>query len=98
MITSCKETHVSDLRVGTLLGFFGDAALLVHTRAALSAPHTLVFGIGVFTQTAVLTSQRAVIQSDYKKTNKHHVLKNERYCLSTALLFQSCIQYIYVFH
>lgn len=58
------ETHVSDPGVGTLLRLSVGTELLIHTRAGLRAPHTLVFGVGVLTQAAVFTSQRAVIQSD----------------------------------
>lgn len=59
------ETHVSDLGVGTLLRLPRGTEQLIHTRAGLRAPHTLVFGVGVLTQAAVFTSQRAVIQSDW---------------------------------
>lgn len=45
----------------------GSAQLLVHTGLLLGAPHTLVLGVCVLTETAVLPPQGAVVQSDYDR-------------------------------
>lgn len=58
-----QTTHVGDLGGGAfgvvgVLGvvLVGGAELLVHTRPMLGAPHASVLGVGVLTQTAVLSA------------------------------------------
>lgn len=49
-------THISDFRVGALRWLRQRAEFSVNTRTSGGAPHTLVGGVGMTTQTAVFSS------------------------------------------
>lgn len=58
-------THISDFRVGALCRLGRRTQFPIHTAVWGRAPNTLVYGVSVFTQTAVFSSHWAVIQHDY---------------------------------
>lgn len=63
---SMLSTHVRDYRVGTLRRLRRRADPPVNTCLGFCTPHTLVLVVGVFTQTAVLSSHWAAIQHDWR--------------------------------